>query len=965
MTQSPPENQDFLSKTVENVKDMPPPLRFGIVFFALFLFAVLGNAVVPDDFVLLVYLLSIGVLFFYLIWEYQQRLQKKDELAHELRKTELEYEDRKDERIHERELKKIETPAPTSPPAKIVPPDELRLDYLNWVRTQVSELSLLGVDPEATRDEQEGRLHLDRVYTALLTADAEAAKPQQMELFGRGEKHLSAVAQLNQHNRLVLLGDPGGGKSTFVNFVAMCLAFEGLGETERGIQLLTAPLPDNEGKDEEERQPWDHGVLLPLRVILRDFAARGLPSPDKQANVNDLWDFVEAELAAANLELCVPYLQEQFMVGQAILLLDGLDEVPEADKRRAQIKQVVDAFAYKYRNSRIVVTSRTYAYQKQDWELDGFKDGLLLPFSAGQIHRFVDSWYAYTAWRREMEPGLAQSRADALKHAVFNQPRLYELAERPLLLTLMASLHAWRMGELPEDRQKLYEETVDLLLNRWERRQRVWDGQKERDMQPSLVEWLKTDRSKVRELLNHLAYEAHREQTDQTRTADVPKQKLMDGLLALNQNPDARFIQLENYLRDRAGLLAERAEGVYTFPHRTFQEYLAACYFVQQDPAYPESLAKLARHEPNKWREVLLLAGTQAGRNQVWYLVEALCPRAPVEGRLEDEDLWGAHLAGQALVETIEPDAPLKERNQETLRQIVAGLLVCLTDKRLPPTERAIAGMVLGTLGDPRSDVARDVPEMVEVPAGPFLMGSDKAKDKDASDNETPQHEVTLPAYKMGKYPVTNAQFARFVADGGYENEAYWTKAGWAQREKQGWTEPRYSDTPRYNQANQPVVGVSWYEAVAYCNWLKATTGRDFRLPDEAIWEKAARSTDGRIYPWGNEWLPENLNSSESNINRPSAVGIFPDGKSPYEAYDMCGNVWEWCSTVYGQNYPFQIVVYEQEIEGSNPRRLRGGAFFYDQGLSRAAFRGYRGIPDYRDDGVGFRVAEHLSISGS
>ncbi len=227
MTPSPPENQDFLSKTIENVKDMPPPLRFGIVFFALFLFAVLGNAVVPDNFVLLVYLLSIGVLVVYIFWEYQQRkdqrLSKKDEFEYDLEKAklQLQFKDEQDKRKHERELKKLDqqpapavTPIPPSPPA-----EELRPDYLNWVRTQVSELSLLGVDPEATRDEQEGRLHLDRVYTALLTADAEAAgKPEQPELFGRGEKRLSAVAQLNQQSRLVLLGDPGGGKSTFVNY---------------------------------------------------------------------------------------------------------------------------------------------------------------------------------------------------------------------------------------------------------------------------------------------------------------------------------------------------------------------------------------------------------------------------------------------------------------------------------------------------------------------------------------------------------------------------------------------------------------------------------------------------------------------------------------------------------------------------------------------------------------------------
>ncbi|MCP5097554.1 MAG: SUMF1/EgtB/PvdO family nonheme iron enzyme [Chloroflexi bacterium] len=977
---SPPEDHDFLSKTVANVKDMQPPLRFAIVFFALLIFALLGNVVFPDAFVPLVYLLSIGVLLLYLYWEFQQRkaaeserrdqrFAKKDDLDHDLDKDKLryKYDDKEKEREHKRKLKELELRVPPSKPSTndekaSAPAEDMHFDYLNWVRTQVSELSLQGVDPEATQNEQEGKLHLDQVYTALLTTDSETGeKIQNPERLGREDKRLSAVAQLDRHKRLVLLGDPGSGKSTFVNFVAMCLVFEAMGEPEKGVQLLTAPLPDDKGEDQEERQPWTHGTLLPLRIILRDFAARGLPHGDKPATVNHLWQFVQAELEQAELGQCVSFLQAQFKAGQAILLLDGLDEVPEAAKQRQQIKQIVDAFALKYRNCRIVVTSRTYAYQKQDWELDGFKAGLLMPFSVGQIRRFVDGWYRYTAWRRDKEEGWADSRANTLKDAILNQPRLYELAERPLLLTLMASLHAWRMGELPEDRQKLYEETVDLLLNRWERRQRVWDGKKERDMQPSLVEWLKTDRAKVRELLNELAYEAHSNQTDQAGTADVSQKKLLDGLLALNKNPDFQLLRLENYLRDRAGLLAERADGVYTFPHRTFQEYLAACYFVQQDPNYPESLAQLAREEPNKWREVLLLAGTQAGRNQVWYLVNELCGQDSADAvLLDDADLWGAHLAGQVLVETIDPDSPLKSRNEILRGRIQAGLVACLTTKRWPPTERAIAGTSLSFLGEMRPDVACTVPQMVDVPAGMFLMGSDKKKDPQAYNDELKQHQAKTPAYRIGKYPVTNGQFDHFVQADGYDDPTLWTMAGWKQKQKEGWHSSRYGDYSRYNQANQPVVGISWYEAVAYCNWLKKTTGRSFRLPDEAMWEKAARGTDARVYPWGNEWNPAFLNAAETNINRPSAVGIFVQGASPYGAYDMCGNVLEWCSTVYGKDYPFQPELYERELEGTTRRRLRGGAFYYSRQDSRAASR-FNDLPRLRFSNVGFRVAEHLS----
>ncbi|WP_420642088.1 NACHT domain-containing protein [Candidatus Leptofilum sp.] len=942
MAQSPPENQDFLSKTVESVKDMEPPIRFIIVFFALLVFVFVSNALIPDEFVLLVYLLPFVGLLVYLIWEFQQwkvreserrdaHLENKDVRDHELEKAKLEYEykDRQDKRDYDLEKRKIAQESQQSPPDPAKKKETVadsRFAYLDWLKREVSQLSLQGVDPDATEDEAEGTLNLDQIYTALLTAEPESPeKEMSPERLGRPEKRISAVAQLNQHSRLVLLGDPGSGKSTFINFVAMCLTYEALDAKDKGLQLLTAPLPDDEGNDQEERQPWGHGTLIPLRIILRDFAARGLPDANKHATVDHLWRFVEAELAQDELSHCLTFLKAQFEAGKAILLLDGLDEVPEADKRRQQLKEVVDAFALKYPDCRIVVTSRTYAYQKQAWELQQFRATVLQPFSVGQIRRFVDGWYAYTAGRRNHPEGWAANRAQTLKDAILSQKNLYELAVRPLLLTLMASLHAWRRGELPSDRQELYEDSVDLLLNRWERRQRVWDGEKETEMQPSLVEWLKTDRTKVRDVLNKLAYEAHVEQGDREQTADIPQKKLLDELGALSNNPNFNPRQLEKYLRDRAGLIAARGDAVYTFPHRTFQEYLAACHFIYNvNSGYPDSVPQMARMAPNTWREVLLLAAAMEGANRVWNLVDAL---SNYTDDLNDEaDLWGRQLAGQMLHETIDPQATLNLRNQRLRQRVQTGLERFMASPHMPATERAIAGASLAFLGETRLDVACVVPEMVEVPAGPFLMGSDKQKDSDAFDREMPQDEVALSTYKIGKYPVTNAQFAHFVADGGYENESYWTKAGWAEKEKQGWQEPRYREDARLNQANQPVVGVSWYESVAYCNWLKATTERDFRLPSEAMWAKAARGTQGLIYPWGDEWQPENLNWSGSNINWPSAVGIFPAGKSPYGAFDMCGNVLEWCSTVY-EEYPFKERPYLAEIEAEGRRCLRGGAF--------------------------------------
>ena len=205
---------------------------------------------------------------------------------------------------------------------------------------------------------------------------------------------------------------------------------------------------------------------------------------------------------------------------------------------------------------------------------------------------------------------------------------------------------------------------------------------------------------------------------------------------------------------------------------------------------------------------------------------------------------------------------------------------------------------------------------------------------------ERPQHTVELSAYWIGKYPVTNAEYRAFVLDAG--RDQYW------------------DELHQKDKGDHPVVGVTWEDTTAFCKWLSEKTDKDYQLPTEAQWEKAARGTDGRIYPWGNEWDASRLNSYEGGRRDTSPVGQYsPKGDSPYNVGDMAGNVREWCADWYDKaeykRRAFGGVVDPEGPKEGTFRVLRGGAFSYSGVRVRCAAR-YGYAPYGRDYDIGFRV---------
>jgi formylglycine-generating enzyme required for sulfatase activity len=250
-------------------------------------------------------------------------------------------------------------------------------------------------------------------------------------------------------------------------------------------------------------------------------------------------------------------------------------------------------------------------------------------------------------------------------------------------------------------------------------------------------------------------------------------------------------------------------------------------------------------------------------------------------------------------------------------------------------------------------------PETVYIPAGEFVMGSEG---EGMPGYEGPKHTVHLPAYRIGKYPVTNEQYAAFLKD--CKKRDVPRGAGWFQRK------------PPANREKHPVTRVSWYDALAYCEWLSKKTKRDYTLLSEAEWEKAARGPEGQVYPWSDKWEDGSCNHG-SNDTTPvmdkTGNPYHEQGRSPYGCYDMLGNVQEWTRTIWGTDFKEDSYSYpypdSHEVEADGREKLdpdinwpnlyrvhRGGSFRDDQAQLRGSARN-RELAESATTDLGFRVA--------
>ena len=865
-----------------------------------------------------------------------------------------------------------------------------RDEYLRWVIGECAPLKLKAINQGAVSPGIRP-LGLTSVYVDLnlelrlpagqsLAEHLEAQRKQALDpkCEGRLEptqeravetRLVPALEALGLHRQLVLLGAPGSGKSTLVAYVALSLAEAAAGQMESLSRL---------------GQWWRGGALLPVRVILRHFAAT-LPTDLPEGHARHLWDFLEADLLKRGLTPDAARVPRRVAAQTgALFLLDGLDEVREEATRARMLEAVAEFANTAGPGCRFLLTARPYAWEE-------FQDPRSAPpsstpaqlaemhtayrladFEPEQSQTFVSRWYAairLAGWPVS-EP---ERKGEELCQAV-EQAELASLARNPLLLTLMATLHSNR-AKLPEDRADLYHEVVELLLERWNQQIGADRGLLDALAIPTLT------LGHLRKVIQTLAFEAHAAHAGQEGLADLPEGTLLAGLRPLLAHDTGKAALTLRYIEERAGLLLGQGERAgqrhYTFPHRTFQEYLAACHLAGRND-FCKRACTLARENPAHWREVLTLAARRAEADRGVPVADALVhclsfsDWAKTHSPLES-DWRTAVLAAEQMLE-IGLAAVEADENHRVVRDRVAGWLAALLEQGgLPAKDRARAGIVLGKLGDPRPGVGlkEGLPDLawLEIPPGRFAMGGQGGYQ---AGEGFPCGLIRQP-YRLSRYPITVAQYEVFIHEGGYEprGEGFWTKAGWQWREAQKIVGPETYEAA-FQTPNHPRVGVSWFEAHAFCQWLTVrlrAAGRissqdSVCLPSEAEWERAARGAQGRTYPWGDDEadIAQRCNMGRTGVGHTSAVGVFPKGDAECGAADLAGNVWEWCRTIYRAYGPDYEAKVSDAPEAEGARVLRGGSWIVGSpdGL-RCSLRDVVD-PVTRGSNVGFRC---VLVSGS
>ncbi|MFN0086473.1 MAG: SUMF1/EgtB/PvdO family nonheme iron enzyme [Blastocatellia bacterium] len=787
------------------------------------------------------------------------------------------------------------------------------------------------------------------------------------------------LAKMEEHPALVLLGPPGSGKSTLL----------------RRLQL-----------DHSRDRLEDGGAQVSFFIQLNGYRSKTKDAPLEPRE----WLCKRWAVLYPNLSPLDSLLQS----GHALLLLDALNEMPHRDQDEfraiAELWRDFTQEAARLGN-RLLFSCRSLDYGGllSDKELP-VPQILIEQMNPDQVREFIG---LYTPTHQER-----------LWRQIDGAPQ-FSLFTTPYFLKLYCEQAERTDGSPPRGPAGLFtgliRQTVEREINSplFQQASGLFDGMDRQKITNNrwASEFDLPERGSLLRTLSDLAYEM--QQKDLKPEAAHLRIGFNEACTRLGGEMALRAAEALSIL-DRDVATAE-----VLFLHQLLQEYFAARRLAKAPdpelvrvewsaatarPPLDELLAGLAEGDPlpalpqTGWEETTFTAAAMA--SDIDRFVRELMPcNLPLAGRC-------------AAVPDARVGTPLKD-------EIRAALLARSQDRHADLRARIAAGEALGLLGDPRFVRCSGphgeylLPPMVEIAAGTYPMGDDNG----LYDREKPACMVTLPAFRIGQFPVTNAEYKLFIDAGGYEEKRWWDteeslawlngeastkgqKGNWYETrgellgmseeairgltnltpehkdffiEVKGWSEERFEEQlnewfpegityrqpenwndTRFNNPAKPVVGVTWYEARAYCNWLTANCGGEtiYRLPIEAEFEAAARGAKGRMFPYKGGFDSGRCNTYESHIRRTTPIGIF-DNATPEGAYDLSGNSYTWTLSIYDQEkfpYPYQSGDGREDIHQREVKRvLRGGSWADDPHFARVAYR-FIDLPAFRSFSCGFRV---------
>jgi hypothetical protein len=799
--------------------------------------------------------------------------------------------------------------------------DRLRFEDFRLERFELAEYTALPGEAHARREVRDAwqSLAMEQEFAVIRHAKRDAD-----EIEAPPEKFTDAVSKITELRRVVVLGEPGAGKTHTLRAIAKPLYTAALYDAAAPIPLLVKL--GNWDKADQPFETFLHDALGELGRHLDDlFAAKraillldGLnefPADQRKDKYPQVERFIKAHPDVMAVVTC---READYPISLHLsrVLIRPLDPLRIRDFARRALRAVEsdDAFFWKLVGAharRFEARFMTlFADQVADWE-SVFWVHDTLPADVEWEEEFINGWWSgWNRWRALRDDPAA----------------LLTLARNPYMLRMLLDVYIQSKGELPSNRGRLFDEFVFVLLKR-ERR-----ANKEQ-------ETLTQEEQELLAGLQAVAFEM------QSRRAGKSRDNESSAGTALDM-PTTRSILGERLSLALSTSILTSGDEV-RFSHQLLQEYFTALYlrdriFVganprvrptaggDMSPPLPLQAADIwkpeAWWERTNWEEAaILLAGLYSDDCTPilnWLAdaspeVAALCiarsgATTPDATKIRLRDRWLPRMTD--LMRHPDPHA----------RAAIGRALGLFTIDDLPADNRTGVSVIV------RDGVKLPDIDWVTIPGGDFIYQDEKKPRK-------------LPAFQISRYLVTYAQFQAFIdAPDGWSNPAWWEGLSASDEHKaQPWDQA-------FKFHNHPRERVSWYDAVAFTRWLSAKLGYAVRLPTEQEWEKAARGTDGRAYPYEGKYDPAKANTGDTGIGQTSAVGIFPNGASVEGVHDLSGNVWEWCLNKYRS--PDDV-----SLGGTDPRVVRGGSWDDFADYARASYRN-NFYPLNRNNLIGFRL---------